>query len=534
MALIPLADYRPETSSGATRRPSNGAMPAASGPRLRPLSEYAAESVPVNRPAASLASRIAALTGQAGSLFSRGASMLPKDSGLRTSLTNLSNVADIAGGAMRIGTSVGGDGSTASRVMGSVAGAAQLYNGVMGMTGGTSLPADLTSGAMRIGTALGGDGSPASRVAGGAAGAAQLYNGVAGMTGMTPMPWYVGPVLDAGVAASESKSAGEAAARAGVSALQSGVSYMYGPLGHMFGPMMDGIGRAVTRAFTDVPHDVREQAETQRALGKAETMMAEVGTATTPEELWRALNRGVGTYGVPLDARYRTVDDLLANPAAYAAAIQAGVDPDFIAGTNARLTQTVQQTVALMNAARAGDPQAQAILAARTPQRDGYLAKAIALMSGPTLRGSNDEGGGGAFQTGGGGAPADVWGTLALSGGTRAAPLNLSQSLGGYKAAAISGLPTDLFRKYGVDDLSTAYDAATAHETPVINFTGTTFPERVRSFLTTTDEALMEPPSFADEGGNMIRRTRKSFVPTPGSYNVGDGGDGVGSGGLDG
>ena len=370
MALIPLADYA--ASSEPRLRPLvdvASASDSSSAPRLRSLSEYAA--MPVNRspyaapPAGagpSLASRIAGLTGQAGSMLGRASPVV-------------GDVANLVGGLMRVGTAVGGDGSTAERIASGVSGATQLYSGAAGA---------LNRG---VGTAL-----PA-------------------------LPWYIGPAVEIAGAGAGAKSVGEGAARAGLAAMQqapaiaaglaggSAMAAQVAPFMQMFGPMFAGFGKEIGRAFTDVPHAVREQAETQRALGQGETMMDEVGTATTPEQLWAALNRGVGTYGVPLDARYRTVDDLLADPATYSAAIQAGINPDFIAGTNAQLTQTVQQTAALMNAARTGDPQAQAILAARGPQREGYLAKAIALMSGPTMYGRNDEGGGGNFTTGGGGAP---------------------------------------------------------------------------------------------------------------------------------
>ena len=438
MALIPLADYQPATTS---LRPLDAAGASAStgASRLRPLGEYAA--MPVNRipnvtppgpnERSTLARAIGGLSTGAG-LYGTTAPLLNLPA-LNPWVAQALNLASAGSGAASVGEGAARAGLAAVQNAGQIgaraAGITPAVSAAPSVTGGIN-PSSFTTGAGLGGAAMAGLGMALDQPA---------------LGGFGSMLSMMAPIATAPTGAALT-AGGAAAGSAGL-----------GPLTMMYGPMLDNIGRAIARAFTDVPHDVREQAETQRALGQGETMLAEVGTAATPEQLWAALNRGVGTYGVPLDARYRTVDDLLADPSQYAASIQAGINPDFIAGTNAQLTDAVRGTAALLTAARAGDPQAQAILAARSPQREGYLAKAIALMSGPTMGARGAAAGEGGYQTGGGGAPEDVWGTLATSGGMRAAPSNLSQSIGGYNAANIASLPPDLFQKHSIDDIVRAH-----------------------------------------------------------------------------
>jgi len=154
-----------------------------------------------------------------------------------------------------------------------------------------------------------------------------------------------------------------------------------------------GLGSMLAQtAGLNKPHYTARQRELFEAAGgstQAKEFILDLNEATTPQALYDVIaryssrDRG-GQYPIAFTSTVggkpigtgtgdvATVEDLLASPNTFAPNIQLGVSEGYRDRIDQGVRDLVQFNVALMQAATAGDPKAQAMLAERQAQADRY------------------------------------------------------------------------------------------------------------------------------------------------------------------
>jgi hypothetical protein len=283
-----------------------------------------------------------------------GAKVLPA-SGLEGALDNVGTGLNFASGLGTIARHAAGEGSDVSKGLGTLSGAIQAYGALAPKVGLPGIPYA----------------SPIAGVLSAAAGAADAPNPGAGILKgagdflMSAGPGMLVNMLPATGAASAAGVMG-ATTSTGAALSGSALGAGLGGLGLFLAPAVGGLVTALTNMFglDDKSHTQREKEETARVLGRARKLLDEINMAATPEELERVLLRYQNRPNDQI-AGFTSMEEILADPNRYTADILAGVKPERLAEAEAALTNAVRQSLAILRAAKAGNPEAQAMLGER-------------------------------------------------------------------------------------------------------------------------------------------------------------------------